>query len=379
MHRHITTCVLSLLNASSGVSQDMIGVDFFGTTYDVDSATGAASVLGSAGVSQVNCMASSPGGTIYVVGEQGDRLVTLDPDAGASTSSSFIGLGDVRGLAFSQTDGLLYAVKNVVPNSTTTIDEIWTIDPGSLALNQVGATGFAGVQALAFATTGELYGYELGNGGGVGVGLVRIDVTTGVATDVNGAVGNTGGCQFMTSDANGTMYVGQLELFVVDVSTAAETLVGATGVDLRGLDFKTGGPPGCRGTVYCSPAIPNSTGASGVLCATGSLSIPANNLTLTATELPPGQFGYFLVSATQGSFVPPGSTGFLCLSNNIGRFNMAAQIIQGPTGVLQIDLGAIPVNPPVATQSGDLWDFQCWYRDIGGTSNFTDAVSILFP
>ena len=27
---------------------------------------------------------------------------------------------------------------------------------------------------------------------------------------------------------------------------------------------------------------------------------------------------------------------------------------------------------------GDTLNFQAWYRDVGGTNNFTDAVSVLF-
>ena len=47
---------------------------------------------------------------------------------------------------------------------------------------------------------------------------------------------------------------------------------------------------------------------------------------------------------------------------------------------IQIDLTSIPVNPPIAVQPGDTWHFQCWYRDSnpGQTSNFTDAVRVMF-
>ena len=34
--------------------------------------------------------------------------------------------------------------------------------------------------------------------------------------------------------------------------------------------------------------------------------------------------------------------------------------------------------PPVAVQPGDTWNFQAWYRDIGNTNNFTDAVAVTF-
>ena len=103
-------------------------------------------------------------------------------------------------------------------------------------------------------------------------------------------------------------------------------------------------------------------------------------MTLTASGLPPGQFGYFLAGRMQGFSNPPGSQGILCLAGNIGRYDEVPEIIQGPTGSFVLDLGSIPVNPPTAVQPGDTWNFQCWYRDAnpGPTSNFTDAVSVTF-
>ena len=130
------------------------------------------------------------------------------------------------------------------------------------------------------------------------------------------------------------------------------------------------------GTNYCGPAVPNSTGSPGAISAIGSLSVAANDVTLTADQLPVGQFGYFLASESQGFFQPPSSSGFICLGGNIGRYN--GNIGQGPTFSLQIDLTSIPVNPPQAVMPGDSWNFQSWYRDIGNTNNFTDGLEIVF-
>ena len=58
--------------------------------------------------------------------------------------------------------------------------------------------------------------------------------------------------------------------------------------------------------------------------------------------------------------------------------NQPQNVITGPMGAISIDLTSMPVNPPVAAQPGDTWNFQCWYRDVANTNNFTDAVSILF-
>ncbi|MCP3917862.1 MAG: hypothetical protein GY711_20135 [bacterium] len=131
------------------------------------------------------------------------------------------------------------------------------------------------------------------------------------------------------------------------------------------------------GTSYCSPALPNSTGVGASIEAFGFLDIVVNDLSLVARDMPAGQFGYFLVGQTQGSLTPPGSVGILCLAGNIGRYNAIAEIFQGPLGEIDVDLTAIPVNPPQPVVAGETWNFQAWYRD-GGTSNFTDGVTMAF-
>jgi len=141
---------------------------------------------------------------------------------------------------------------------------------------------------------------------------------------------------------------------------------------------------------YCTPGLPNSTGQPAALRATGSPAVASNFVRLTAGGLPPDQFGYFLVSRTQGFVNPPGSTGFLCLGGDIGRYDCSScgQVqSSGATGSMSIgrgeglDLNNLPLNvPPVFTSPGDTLNFQCWYRDFNPTltSNFTDGVSILF-
>ncbi len=63
----------------------------------------------------------------------------------------------------------------------------------------------------------------------------------------------------------------------------------------------------------------------------------------------------------------------------IGRYNQLQNIIVGPTGSIQIDLTAVPQPAGlVAVVPGETWNFQCWYRDVGNTNNFTDAVSVTF-
>lgn len=129
---------------------------------------------------------------------------------------------------------------------------------------------------------------------------------------------------------------------------------------------------------FCSPANPNSTGEPAVIDAIGSNTTSVGDLTLIANQIPPGKFGMFIASQSTGMTTPPGGQGLLCLAGNIGRFN--TQIFQGPTGIIQVDMGQMPVNPPIPVVPGSTWYLQCWYRDNnpGQTSNFTDALSITF-
>lgn len=170
--------------------------------------------------------------------------------------------------------------------------------------------------------------------------------------------------------------------FPLDISADGNAILGVginpSGAMQEWVAYLTPPPSGSIGTRYCSPASASSTGVPASLSATGSVSASDNDLTLTAGQLPPGQFGYFLASQTQGMSVPAGSSGTLCLSGNIGRFNASGLIIQGPCGGIDVELTAIPVNPTGMVLPGDTWNFQCWYRDMGNTSNFTDAVSITF-
>jgi hypothetical protein len=143
---------------------------------------------------------------------------------------------------------------------------------------------------------------------------------------------------------------------------------------------------GAIGTSYCGPAVANSTGASAIMLAIGSIDVMDNDVTLTASELPTGSFGYFLASRTQGLLQQPGgSQGVFCLGGVIGAFSGPGQVKNsGALGTfeLAIDLTQIPQQAgAVAATAGETWNFQCWYRDsVSGvaTSNFTDGCAVAF-
>jgi len=139
--------------------------------------------------------------------------------------------------------------------------------------------------------------------------------------------------------------------------------------------------PDCDTVSYCQ-ATSNSTGATGLLFALGSLSVSDNSFSLVASNLPQNQFAYMLAGTDRGFVMnPAGSNGNLCLGGSLARFNAPSQIGMADfLGIftVQIDLTAIPVNPTVAVQAGETWDFQCWHREDNGQSNFTTGLEVLF-
>lgn len=144
--------------------------------------------------------------------------------------------------------------------------------------------------------------------------------------------------------------------------------------------------PATLGTRYCTPAVPNSTGNSTRITATGSNVVALNDVTLRTSDMPNNAFGFFITSLTQGMVAQPGgSLGVLCLGGAIGRYVGPGQIQNsGMAGGFQyrIDLNVHPTPTGIVqVQAGQTWNFQCWHRDaVGGAavSNFSDAIAIGF-
>ncbi|MCP3917000.1 MAG: hypothetical protein GY711_15735, partial [bacterium] len=144
---------------------------------------------------------------------------------------------------------------------------------------------------------------------------------------------------------------------------------------------------GCN---YCIAEV-NSTGSAGVMSANGSVLLADNDVTLTASNLPPNESGYFLAGPGQGVISPGASLGNFCLAGgnpeHLGRYD--GDVFDSGaagTGSLTIDVDAVPIagdntgTPGPferALLPGETWNFQCWFRD-SEANNFTDAISILF-
>ncbi len=140
----------------------------------------------------------------------------------------------------------------------------------------------------------------------------------------------------------------------------------------------------CTPPNYCT-ANPNSTGLIAVISVSGSPLIADNNFTITASQMPAAEWGYFLMAETQG-FIPMvgGSSGNLCLGFPFYRFNNAKNgtgkvLNSGAGGTFSFgpDLTNLPQG--VVFMIGETWDFQAWYRDgAASTSNFTDGIEVMF-
>ena len=140
---------------------------------------------------------------------------------------------------------------------------------------------------------------------------------------------------------------------------------------------------GTIGRSICSPGVPNSTGPPGEIRLTGTNHVATGALTIEASSLPPGAFGFFICSRLEGfSPTPGGSQGNLCLGGAIGRYVGPGQV-QSATAAGEFTLTIDPAmlvqpNGPVAPTYGESWFFQAWHRDANptSTSNFTDAAAV---
>ena len=138
------------------------------------------------------------------------------------------------------------------------------------------------------------------------------------------------------------------------------------------------------GVNFCEAAT-NSAGVASEMRASGSALVSAGSLELEVIDVPPNEFGIFLVSDSGG--LVPGfggtSNGDLCLGGTPGLFNGPGQVqSSGPSGrmTLAVPLQSIPHGgAQTAVQPGDTWYFQAWHRDrVGLGSNLSNAVFLTF-
>ena len=140
------------------------------------------------------------------------------------------------------------------------------------------------------------------------------------------------------------------------------------------------GTPAPCGNFFAGGGCLNFSGTGAVLSGFGTTSVAADNLMLTVSGMNPATFAVPIISAT--SFGPALiQNGKLCVGPSFQR--MGAY----PTGTGTLVFGPIvglaaSLPPPIVILPLSTWNFQVWYRDIGGpcggNSNLSNALSVTF-
>ena len=136
----------------------------------------------------------------------------------------------------------------------------------------------------------------------------------------------------------------------------------------------------CLHSRYCT-AAPNSSSPGGAqVYFSGSLSVSANDLTLTVVGGVPNNPGLFYYGANHAS--APFGDGIRCVAFPIFRVPQPIFVNSSGTASLALDYGSPPFNTqPSQVEAGSIFNFQFWYRDPAGanfTYNLSDALQFTF-
>lgn len=221
---------------------DMIGATFSGTVQRLDSAQQSASI-GITNLLGANAGAMDDQDRFWIVRRRANltfELGWVDPQTMAYTAVGNqtsplppVNVGDIRGLAFVLGLGLVGVRDDGGP------DTLVLLNRTSAFTTVIGPTGMGSIQSLD-ATSFGLRGFDLN------LGLVQIDPTTGLASDLFPGVG-TGGVsvQWMATDRQtGRTYAGDDRRWLVDHATGLLTepqqiTCSLCADDFRAMEFLT--------------------------------------------------------------------------------------------------------------------------------------------
>lgn len=223
LRRVCLTMVFSVALAGMAAADTLYAIDWDENLYTVDSATGAATYVGTAGVDMQAYGIASIGNRLFVFDQTADVIRELSPLTGAIIATYDIGVGSrfgEGGLAL-RSDGTGY---------------LSSLSGGLFAINI-----FAGTSSLISATTPLMDGLDL-SPGGVLFGLSQttadlftINTTTG-ATTAFGATGlpddpnSSGPVSGLAFRSDGTLWgENNGNLYLFNTGTGAATLIGALG------------------------------------------------------------------------------------------------------------------------------------------------------
>ena len=175
------------------------------------------------------------GGYFSTTTDQG-RVARIDPLTGAPLqvfTTVTPGAGGIRGLAFDASDRLLAVVNRDDQSGSPTInDDLYEINLAAQTTSLIGSLNFMRVQGLDVTPDGTVYAWD------VGAGLLRVNPTTGAATDVNPALAGSGAIQSIVFAPDGRLFGAGTALFSINPATGAFAQIGpGGGPDLRGIEW----------------------------------------------------------------------------------------------------------------------------------------------
>jgi hypothetical protein len=177
-------------------SGELFGTDAIGGhLLRINTVTGAGTIVGTIGF-PVPSLAFDPITGILYGGEGAGipNLYTVNPATGAATlvGNTGLGLAAIGGMDF-RTDGVLFAAVNIIGDGGTGSETLATINKATGLATIVGFFGVEGMEAIAFDSSGVLWGARSASGAGVGIpGLYTINTSTGQATFVEPIVSALG-------------------------------------------------------------------------------------------------------------------------------------------------------------------------------------------
>jgi hypothetical protein len=232
----------------------LYGVTAAGVVVQIDTSTGAATVIGSSGF-DCNAATGDSLGRILIGGGGGvaaDQIIAIDPlSASGSVLLNTVGRPPgygIRGMAMGPANALYV----VLSASSTAIDTLATINMTTGAYTVIGPTNRTDIQSLAMSPAGDLFAVGIAGGN-----LYQLNTITGAATVIGGGTfaGDDQALEFLP---DGTALACRAHLRSLTIATGATTLIGATGqTDVRGLAFIGGPtPPTCYANCDGSTASP---------------------------------------------------------------------------------------------------------------------------
>lgn len=206
--------VMLLLLPRVSIAQEVVTLGLNGDLWSIDPNSCLGTQIGWTGHHDYfwNGLSQDSGGRIvsaYGNDSVGYSFYEINPDTGTAThllSTSFFW---IESIAFGPNDEL-FVIQDPTAGTWGGIHELFVVNLVTGQETLIGSTGKQGILALEFFD-GALYGYDIFDG------LVTLNTTTGLATDVNDKLrGPLGATVSMCFDSNGALYYVDQALWMMD-------------------------------------------------------------------------------------------------------------------------------------------------------------------